>query len=443
MSKAVISTEKLTAIADAIRAKNGGSDHYTPAQMADAIQAIPTGGGDDDLEKFIAGDPSSVQFDGETARPYAFAGLTPDTGFSVVAPNLTSLPTHAFDGTILGSMEFPKIVSDIKGHAFDGSKAPDPSKVPSVIIRFPALTENKNSDSSTTGMYYFTQFMKHAKATEVPAVLLSLPKFEGSILANPHLFGGSDSTKLYTFTEFTQTKDELPETNNVRVYAPKLVKLPPQTFYCVGSLTTVDAPNVTEIEISVFSGCSALIDVNLPAVTSLGASVFYGCSALEELNLPAVTTIGATCFAGCSKLKTLLMPNLEAMSGQTPFQACKAITSIDVPKLKALPQYAFGASSTSNAAPFTVIKLRDVESIATRAFMYLTNLKALVLDIAEDQALPTLANADAFNNCLIKTSTDDGFIYVTDSRVEALKKATNWITFADKIKPLSEYVEEE
>lgn len=43
MSRALITEGYLTDIADAIRAKNGSSDTYTPPQMAAAIQAIPTG----------------------------------------------------------------------------------------------------------------------------------------------------------------------------------------------------------------------------------------------------------------------------------------------------------------------------------------------------------------------------------------------------------------
>lgn len=43
MSQVVITESNLTNIANAIRGKNGSSDQYTPAQMATAIQNIPTG----------------------------------------------------------------------------------------------------------------------------------------------------------------------------------------------------------------------------------------------------------------------------------------------------------------------------------------------------------------------------------------------------------------
>ena len=44
MADRLIQTETLTAIADAIRGKNGTQNTYTPSQMADAITAISTGG---------------------------------------------------------------------------------------------------------------------------------------------------------------------------------------------------------------------------------------------------------------------------------------------------------------------------------------------------------------------------------------------------------------
>ena len=43
MSKAIIDEQYLTDIADAIRAKNGSADTYTPSEMATAIDNLPSG----------------------------------------------------------------------------------------------------------------------------------------------------------------------------------------------------------------------------------------------------------------------------------------------------------------------------------------------------------------------------------------------------------------
>ena len=45
MAKVLTDSQHYTNIANAIRGKNGSSDTYTPAEMADAILAIETGGG--------------------------------------------------------------------------------------------------------------------------------------------------------------------------------------------------------------------------------------------------------------------------------------------------------------------------------------------------------------------------------------------------------------
>ena len=46
MSKVLVNETSLTAIGNAIRDKNGKSDKYKPSEMAAAIGAIETGGGD-------------------------------------------------------------------------------------------------------------------------------------------------------------------------------------------------------------------------------------------------------------------------------------------------------------------------------------------------------------------------------------------------------------
>ena len=43
MAKAIIDEQNLTDIADAIRAKNGSADTYTPSEMATAIGDLPSG----------------------------------------------------------------------------------------------------------------------------------------------------------------------------------------------------------------------------------------------------------------------------------------------------------------------------------------------------------------------------------------------------------------
>lgn len=51
MANVLVQESSLTAIADAIRAKNGTEDTYKPADMASAIANIPSGGGEKPLSE--------------------------------------------------------------------------------------------------------------------------------------------------------------------------------------------------------------------------------------------------------------------------------------------------------------------------------------------------------------------------------------------------------
>ena len=60
MARVLINESNLQNIADAIRAKNGSSDTYTPSQMAGAISAISTGLDIKKLTATVASDQTST-----------------------------------------------------------------------------------------------------------------------------------------------------------------------------------------------------------------------------------------------------------------------------------------------------------------------------------------------------------------------------------------------
>lgn len=94
MSKALITEAYLTDIADAIRAKNGSSDTYTPPQMAAAIAAIPTGG------ITPTGTKNITQNGTHDVTQYASANVNvqPNLQSKTVAQNGTVTPDQGYDG---------------------------------------------------------------------------------------------------------------------------------------------------------------------------------------------------------------------------------------------------------------------------------------------------------------------------------------------------------
>ena len=148
--------------------------------------------------------------------------------------------------------------------------------------------------------------------------------------------------------------------------------------------TTISNDRITYLGIEVFRNYESLAVVDFPNVTSTGVNVFYACYGLKTVNLPSLISINSNVFAYSSLLKRLDFPSVESISGGA-FSGCSRLV--------------------------TVI-LRKADTVCT------------------------LENVSAFSGTSIAKGT--GFVYVPDNLVEQYKAATNWSTYANQIKPISE-----
>lgn len=149
-------------------------------------------------------------------------------------------------------------------------------------------------------------------------------------------------------------------------------------------LTTLDNSLVTTLRTRICQGATALVSANLPSVVSLGSYAFYQATGLQTAKLPKLTSVSTQVFYGCTKLQHADCGLLGNLPAQT-FNACSSLTELI---------------------------LRKSNSICT------------------------LSNVSAINNTPIGKGT--GYVYVPDELVDSYKTATNWSTYADQIKPLSE-----
>ena len=198
----------------------------------------------------------------------------------------------------------------------------------------------------------------------------------------------------------------------------------------------LDAPNLTTIGTAAFyaSGLTEIKDLgkaqiigSTGAVVQATSGVFANCKSLVKAHIPAsVTHIGGMSFVGCTALNTITgCEGVTNIVRQQAFDGCSALTgALILPSVKVIDQYSF------RNCKLTSIDLgADTTTIAAYAFQNNTALNAF---ICRATTPPSLGNANAFSN------TNNCPIYVPDASVEAYKGATNWNTYADRIRPLSE-----
>lgn len=251
----------------------------------------------------------------------------------------------------------------------------------------------------------------------------------------------------------------------------KVTALAQIAFYRCTALRSIDLSNVKEVGQSAFNGCVALADVGGCQPLTLSASAFNGCKALTRIDLSRVVTIGGDAFNGCNALADIVSLESVTSMGTYAFWNCKALTSaISMPNVKTIPNGAF------SPAPIVSLNAPQVTSIGSSAFK---NCKALAS--VSDMSRVVTIGGDAFNGCdaitspiILEDVTSIGSyafwlckgvpyvmvkavtpptcasqpfggsgvsypIYVPDEAVEAYKAATNWNTYADRIKGISEY----
>ena len=202
-------------------------------------------------------------------------------------------------------------------------------------------------------------------------------------------------------------------------------------FDSCSNLVTVpqlDTSNATQLQ-GTFQNCYALQTIpllNTNKVTNM-YKLFSGCSNLvtvPQLDTSKVTDMRIM-FSGCNNLVTLPQMNTDNVNTlYRTFQNCYKLEKIDIT---------------------SVDKLSSTDQMAANCY----SLKKII--IRSMTKIPSL-NTSAFTNCYHLTGTVDStynpngdkdcYIYVPDNMVDSLKAATNWSTYADQIKPLSELVED-
>jgi hypothetical protein len=205
-----------------------------------------------------------------------------------------------------------------------------------------------------------------------------------------------------------------------------------QSFYGCTSLKSIVIPaSVTEIPgYGVFQNCTSLQRVTFNGdIAGIYNEAFQGCSALSDINIPeSVAGFGNSAFNGCTNMRIhLYLPNLitDSQWGTLRVFANTGILSANFPNVQKLGGDFFAGSKE-------LVKV-DIGASAVSIGSSLCNgCTSLTTLICRAVTPPSIGNN-------IIANAPNAYVFVPDESVEAYKTATNWSSYASRIKGISEY----
>ena len=199
----------------------------------------------------------------------------------------------------------------------------------------------------------------------------------------------------------------MPNLKNLDIAEVNITALPIQAFYKSTNVENLILPNtlITIGEEMFYQ--SKLKTVVIPAnATTIGNSAFEQCASLISIDIPAnVETIGTAVFCGCSSLATVTFENgsqLKTIGGGSSyygaFSYCTALTSIEIPaSVETIEAAAFKGCSSLATVTFengSQLKTIGGGSSYYGAFSYCTALTSI-----EIPASVETIEAAAFKGC--------------------------------------------
>lgn len=440
---------QLTSIADAIRAKTGGTASLTLDEMPNEIESIQTGGGSS--APVSANDVTFYDYDGTIVASYTLAQAQALTA-------LPDAPTH--DGLVfqgwnwsladINALTRPMnigamyITDDGKTrlyiHIADKARSTVPLYISQTVANGVTIDWG---DGSATETLAGTGNVNTSHAYGVAGdFTISLTVANGCTLgfgrgSSSYCVMGSSGNNGKVYCNMLQNVEIGSNVEEIGLYA---------FGYC-NNLSSITIPDsVTRIGSYALNACISLSAFSIPiGVTTIETQALYGNYLLSALSIPnSVTSIGSYAIASiyasritipdsvtsiesralqmCSKVLSITIPYGVTSLESDVFSSCQALSNITIPdSVTKIGGYAlYNCHSLSN------ITIPDsVTSIDGGAFQ---NCYGAAEYHLKPTTPPTLSATNAFNNI-----PSDCIIYVPQGCLDAYQNATNWTTYASKM----------
>ena len=264
VEKGLVSKSALTAIGDAIRAKNGSTTKYKPSEMASAISELKTG------------------------------------DFTVATSNKFNFKVVQSANQIINSTPVGKAVSNSDGTVFltltdTTTISPNTNYIPGVVQR---------SYDDNTHTYTVT-------ATDAEPID-GLVQDGWSVVYQKTPANG----KFYSKADYTGTGIDYKNLQgNILIGGMQEVSSDKGSYaYPQYAKNVLKFKNsfLTSAGGNLLESCSGLTSVELPNLTSGGDSLLRSCSGLTSVELPNLTSAGDNLLGSCSGLTSVELPNLTS-----------------------------------------------------------------------------------------------------------------------------------
>lgn len=197
------------------------------------------------------------------------------------------------------------------------------------------------------------------------------------------------------------------------------------------SLCSINLEHVEWIAEECFRNCKELqIELVNDKITSIGQYAFTNTK-LQSINCPNVTTIGRYAFANSMLAGDVSFPNLTSIRGLSEFLNTKIETVSDLGRVETIS----GAVGYGMFLGCKLLKRITFPSTLTLLGDWIVRDCPILEAVVMKSTVPPTISTGTFN---VPKACQ---FYVPDESVDAYKTATNWSAYADRIKPISEFVE--
>lgn len=181
-------------------------------------------------------------------------------------------------------------------------------------------------------------------------------------------------------------------------------KIPAAMFDGCTSLADITVvESVESIDNYAFRNCTSLNfdSINFGEVTKIGSNVFQNCEKMTAIALPKLTSLGSTStsavkitsnvavFSGCTRLTTVSLGSGVTVLGKNVFFNCSALTTVLMPGVTQIGQYAFAGCSGLTSLALT----SAVTAVDANAFDGWLETQTINLPDYEEGNLPSAWNA--------------------------------------------------